>query len=94
MPDLDLILQVKQDDADVRLPRQVNLSLLHDCGVPTAPRSRRVDRDEDRIGSLDRRHPFSRKSQPSRCRIGRNQTPEVWLVDRHLAVPQPSNLDA
>jgi hypothetical protein len=36
MPDLDLILQVKQDDADVRLPRQVNLSLLHNSGVPTA----------------------------------------------------------
>ena len=52
MPDLDLILQVEQGDADVRLPRQVNLSLLHNSGVPTAPRSRRVDRDEDRIGSL------------------------------------------
>jgi hypothetical protein len=94
MPDLDLILQVEQGDADVRLPRQVNLGLLHNSGVPTAPRSRRVDRDEDRIGSLDRRHAFSRKSQPSRCRIGRHQTPEVWLVDRHLAAPQPRNLDA
>ena len=93
MPDLDLILQVKQDDADVRLPRQVNLSLLHNSGVPTAPRSKRVDRDEDCIGSLDRRHPFSRKSQPSRWRIGRHQTREVWLVDRHLAAPQPRNLD-
>jgi hypothetical protein len=94
MPDLDLILQVKQDDADVRLPRQVNLSLLHNSGVPTAPRSGRVDRDEDRIGSLDRRRPFSPKSQPSRRRIGRHQTPEVWLVDRHLAAPQPRNLNA
>ena len=76
MPDLDLILQVEQGNADVRLPRQVNLSLLHNSGVPTAPRSKRVDRDEDRIGSLDRRHPFSRKSQPSRRRIGRHQTPQ------------------
>ena len=52
MPDLDLILQVEQGDPDGRLPRQVSLSLLHNSGVPTAPRSRRVDRDEDRIGSL------------------------------------------
>ena len=94
MPDLDLILQVEQGDADVRLPRQVNLSLLHNSGVPTAPRSRRVDRDEDRIGSLDRRHASSRKSQSTRCRNGRHQAPEVWLGDRHLAAPQPRNLDA
>jgi hypothetical protein len=69
MPDLDLILQAEQVDAEVRLSRQVNLSLPYNSGVPTAPQhSRRVDRDEDRIGSLDRRRAFSRKSQPSRGR--------------------------
>ena len=32
MPDLDLIIQAEQ--AGVRLPRQVNLSLLHNSDVP------------------------------------------------------------
>jgi len=78
MPDLDLILQVKQGDADVSAAGQVGLSLLIIPEVPTAPPSRRVDRDEDRSGSLDRRHAFSRKSQPSRGRIGPSPNPEVW----------------
>lgn len=94
MPDLNLILQVEQGDADVRLPRQVNLSLHYISGVPTAPRSRRVDRDEDRIEapSIAGIRSVVRASRPAAV-LAAAKTPEVWLVDR-LAAPQPRNLDA
>jgi hypothetical protein len=94
MPDLDLILQVEQGMLTFGCRGNLNLTLLHNSGVPTVPRSRRVDGDEGRIGSLVRQHAFSRKSKLFRCRIGRHQTPEIRRGDRHFAAPLSRNLDA
>src|SRR6516162_5167203 len=60
--------------------------------MPVAAPRRRADGDENCVGPSDRRFQLGRERQPSGRHIGRDQTLQPRLVDRHLATLQPSDL--